>query len=811
VRVLTGAAHAIESHRPHHHQARGITARARADARDHAEPADDHAPVQFSPTDSADPFDDRGPRRHSLAERQGRRARRVPIRYDASRRIKLNHPKVRNKDVKRVPNGGQSMASQDETAAPQDWLLAFTASNVRASDGDGRPWGDETAIAQRAYLGANPWDGECEVTPMIGGYLTMNAIRDALERAIADAEAKGRRGVKAGARGHVYICDWQLNALRDLSTENPWGGNPWSKTSRAKKDQTALGLLVRLMSAGVAVRILLWMPSTLEHPGAPDLAEEHWNLAAAVQDHSNTLEGLLKPTQPLGILGLDLRTAAPMAATLHQKMLVVRVGAVDEAFCGGVDLAFTRRDFGLEGTKAVGIGDWQSGETIPISSDGWPKQEPAPAGGYPKYPYRPRGRFSEDLPANVYGQKYRYWHDHHLHLRGPIVATIEQQFTERWIMDANGRAYLFKREETFTGEDDQVKLTSGAAIRPDKTVAPLPIPAPVEPAGEAIVQMWRTIPLRPDIPRGPFAKRGEFTVMAGIAKAVARATQLITIWDQYFWSVPLAQLLAARLRAVPNMKLLIVLPPYGTTHPGDELALRKDAMQALWQGLDEAGRRRVLALDMWGFATGVTQGVGVYVHAKSQTYDDALLVCGSANMNRRSLECDAELDCAVLHTPTVRNQLAALYACVTGATWTNFAPGWLDSWWTAIAKNSARALIEDPFFKQAIGKPKTPNGVEIPYTRSPWIPYDVLEPTSIGPKVQDNVCQFPECKDDPKVKGRLDEITYLLERCHKENSWPWRVPARSLLGDAAAQPEAGEAPAWAEGAEGAAPIARLTL
>jgi phosphatidylserine/phosphatidylglycerophosphate/cardiolipin synthase-like enzyme len=681
------------------------------------------------------------------------------------------------------------MTASETAAAPGDWLLQFTASDVRASDGDGRPWGDGTDMAQRAYRGEAPWNEGCSVAPTIGGSLTMNAIRDVLEAAILDAGEQAKRGTKAGARGHVYLTDWQFNALRDLSTNNPWGGNPWGPTSKAIKDQTALGLIVRLMSAGVAVRMLLWQPTTIEGAGFEKLSEEHWCVAAAVQDHSQTLEGVLKPTQPLGIVGLDLRTAAKCAASLHQKMMVVRVGNVNQAFCGGVDLAFTRRDFGLEGTKAIGSGDWQSGATTPLSSERWPPQTPPPVGGYPNYPCLKMERFPEDLPENVYGKGYRHWHDHHLCLGGPIVAVIEQQFAERWVMDCNGRVFLFKRADKWTGEYNQVQLTSPTAIRPDKTVAPLPVPTPVAPTGAATVQMWRTIPLRPNIAVGPFAKRGEFTVMAGIAKAVSRATQLITIWDQYFWSVPLAKLLAARLRAVPTLRLLIVLPPYGTTQASDELALRKEAMQALWQGLDEPSRAHVLARNMWGFTANVPRGVGVYVHAKSQTYDDALLVCGSANMNRRSLECDAELDCAVLHTPTVQAHMARLYSCITGLAWSDFAPGWPERWWTAIGKNSARALIPDPFFKATIGKPMTPNGIEIPYTRSILKPYWLFEPTSIGTNVENNVCQFPECRDDPKVKGRLDEITYLIERCHKQASWPWRIPAgfESVLCEVAAE------------------------
>jgi phosphatidylserine/phosphatidylglycerophosphate/cardiolipin synthase-like enzyme len=666
--------------------------------------------------------------------------------------------------------GQNIVSSHDEGTPPLDWLLSFTSRDPHASDGDGRPWGDGTAMAERAYQGLLPWDGGCSVTPMIGGYLTMNAMRDCFEAAIADANVQAARGIPPGRRGHVYIADWQFNALRDLSTSNPWDGKPWNPRISVAKDQTALGLVVRMMAAGIAVRLLLWLPTTVQRVEMKNLADEHWSVAAAVQDYNDTLQKLWKLSEPLGVVALDLRIAAAWTATLHQKMAVVRVGQVNEAFCGGVDLAFTRRDFGLDGNKAIGIGDWQSGKTIPLPSEGWPKQQQPPPGGYPKFPFIHEGQFPEDLPANVYGDGFRHWHDHHLRLRGPVVATLEQQFAERWIMYTDKRVFLFNRNALDIGKYDQVQLTSQAAIGPGPTVRLLPTPQPVAPVGNAVVQMWRTIPLRPNVTVKPFL-RGEFTIMAGVAKAVSQATQLITIWDQYFWSVPLARLLAARLSDVPTLRLLIVLPPYGTTLPSDELALRKDAMQALWKGLSDSGRARVLARDLW--ASG--PNVGVYVHAKAQTYDEALLVCGSANMNRRSFECDAELDCAVLHTDSVRAHLAGLYACITGAVWQDFSQGWLGRWWTAIGQQGGRALIGDPFFTETIGNPKTPNGVPIPYTRS-WRPYDLFEPTSIGTPADRNVCQFPQCPGDPKVKGRLDEITFLLERCHDGTSWPWRVP-----------------------------------
>ena len=194
----------------------------------------------------------------------------------------------------------------------------------------------------------------------------------------------------------------------------------------------------------------------------------------------------------------------------------------------------------------------------------------------------------------------------------------------------------------------------------------------------------------------------------------------------------------------------------------------------LWKELDSDGRSRVAARGLWA----QTPNIGVYVHAKAQTYDDQLLVCGSANMNRRSTQCDAELDCAVLYQPAVQTHLANLYWCLTGRPWADFAAGWLTRYWAGFATGVGGSLIKDPFFVEKIDNPKTPNGVEMPYHSS--FPVSLFEPTSIGPRVESHVCQFPDCPGDPKARGRLDEISFLLERCHEGTHWPWRKPAKSL-------------------------------
>jgi phosphatidylserine/phosphatidylglycerophosphate/cardiolipin synthase-like enzyme len=646
------------------------------------------------------------------------------------------------------------------------WLLNFTSEVTDGPLGNGRPWGDGTMMAARAANNRNPWDAGNRVTPLIGGHATLSAIRDACEAAIAEANNSPNA---PGNRGYVYIADWLLTPLRDLSEDNEWGAGMWNTERRATRDQTAIGLIARMMSAGIKVRVLVWMPTSTQATFAVSgHARQHWYLARMVQEMNDRLKahGGQWANVDTGVVALDLRTADATAVSLHQKMFVIRVGAVNVGFCGGVDLAYTRRDYGRPANRIIGSGDWQSGNGIPLIPGGWPRQHPAPLCGYPAIlGQHKEDAIADELGADVYGG-LRHWHDQHLKLEGPIVTSLEEQFDERWRIP--GRPFHF-RQDTVYGNDDQVQFTSAAAFQ-GTTIHPL-WTNPCDPVGNAVVQLWRTIPYdkrRKD--RAPFG-RGEFTVMAGISNAVQKATQLITIWDQYFWSVPLAKLLAARLQAVPTLKILIVLPPYGSGDPRNELWYRRRALQTLWGQIPNNERHRVRVFNLWWGHGGGQPGVGVYVHAKVQTYDDCLLVCGSANMNRRSFTLDMELDCAVMHKPTVSYHLANLAHALTGQPWQNFDLGWLEQYWTHVTGNSAASTIADPFYCDPgqIGQ-QTPN--DIAYAPGGNTPEAMYEPTSVSNSVETaNAANYPE---SPGATGRLDQIVWLLEHYVVKTKFPFR-------------------------------------
>ena len=532
----------------------------------------------------------------------------------------------------------RSFQCQAALTGPERWLLQYS------DKATGRPWGEATYMAQRGK-DHQPWDENCSVETYEDGYKAMCAVRDTLEKVIG---AAGR----VADKGYVYICGWRFNCLRDLSTNNRWLTGPWNAGERgALLDQTAIGLVLRLMQKGVRVRLLLWLPNKVgeEHFGYKAHVLDHMYAARLVQEESKRLQeqGV---GEHLGVVALDMRTANHMSASHHQKMVVVRSGDFHEAFVGGVDLAFTRRD-----APGSFHGDWQSGERIPIASEGWPWQQADVSYASLSKVSPPKVQQRTDLAPAVYDLTYQRWHDQYLKLQGAAVQTLEWQFVERW-RDV-GRAYTLSEPRNWL--PGQVMFTDSLAVA-GQNVYPLLLPDPTAipagAAGKSTVQMWRTIPLRKDRQQpgtAPLFRYGEFTVVAGIARAVDAAEQLIWIFDQYLWSQAFARHVNARLKVAPTLHVIVVLPAH-SDDAGLLATIQHEATYRALQALTEDVENRVGIFALWdkGKTPGVNPG-GIYVHAKSHTYDGELLVCGSANLNRRSFLCDTELACAVLDSDVV--------------------------------------------------------------------------------------------------------------------------------------------------------------
>ncbi len=288
---------------------------------------------------------------------------------------------------------------------------------------------------------------------------------------------------------------------------------------------------------------------------------------------------------------LDARTRR--AGSHHQKLVVLRHPKSpdsDLAFIGGIDLGLSRND------DSEHRGDPQAME-FPSS-------------------YGPN-------PA---------WHDIQAEVHGPAVHDLEHTFRERWY----GSSVLDLPSPLRMLYDRAYHM--GAL-----TARPLPEPTADDETrrGPHAVQVLRTYPAR--LRRYPFAPLGERSIAHSYRKAFARARSLIYLEDQYLWSRPVSDLLAAALRDNPDLFVIVVVPRFPdnegavTKPPG--LLGRHDAVAAC----KRAGGDRFAIYDIENH-----DSVPVYVHAKTVIVDDVWAMIGSDNLNRRSWSHDSELSIAVL-------------------------------------------------------------------------------------------------------------------------------------------------------------------
>ena len=284
---------------------------------------------------------------------------------------------------------------------------------------------------------------------------------------------------------------------------------------------------------------------------------------------------------------LDMRVRP--GGSHHQKMVIIRHPnrpERDVAYVGGIDLCHSRRD------DADHHGD--------------PQPQPM---------------------SSVYGDRPP-WHDVQLAVRGPAVGDIEATFRERW-NDPSPLSHSPLRwgRGKIEGED----------LDANRLPPQLPDPAS---RGTQTVQILRTYPWR--WRAYPFARRGERSIARAYTKALAQATKLIYLEDQYLWSSEVAAVFAEALRRHPSLHLIAVVPAYPDTDGpvGHAQVLgRRDAMTML----RDAGGDRVAV-----YAPENHDNVPVYVHAKLCIIDDVWSCVGSDNLNMRSWTHDSELACAIM-------------------------------------------------------------------------------------------------------------------------------------------------------------------
>jgi len=214
-----------------------------------------------------------------------------------------------------------------------------------------------------------------------------------------------------------------------------------------------------------------------------------------------------------------------------------------------------------------------------------------------------------------------HYHDVHCRIQGPAVADVTRAHLARWRIHVTENA-------------TNAAVTS--AITPT-------VETPPEVPATHLVQITRTFRAGTGSGSQPWAPDGERTTWANLKNAIARARRYIYIEDQYFVAAMVRDEILHRL-AQPDaagLEVVIIIPD--STDSSDTLldpVQNKDA----WDRV----RYLTLAPLMADHRVTVMSVKDYYVHTKVTVVDDIFCTIGSANINRRGLTFDAEINAWVL-------------------------------------------------------------------------------------------------------------------------------------------------------------------
>lgn len=205
------------------------------------------------------------------------------------------------------------------------------------------------------------------------------------------------------------------------------------------------------------------------------------------------------------------------------------------------------------------------------------------------------------------GQPYAPWHDATMIVTGEVAQALGELTRQRW--------------ERATGERLE-SVEQGGVLWPDGLT---PDFEDIRFAVARTIALWNGQPAVQE-------------VQALHLATIARATRTIYLENQYFTSPRIAAALVERMKAAPELEVVLVTP---LTADG---WLERKAMDAARVRLVNAIHREVGTNRFRVYYPVTADKTPIYVHAKITIVDDRVLRIGSANLNNRSMALDSECD-----------------------------------------------------------------------------------------------------------------------------------------------------------------------
>lgn len=214
-------------------------------------------------------------------------------------------------------------------------------------------------------------------------------------------------------------------------------------------------------------------------------------------------------------------------------------------------------------------------------------------------------------------------HDVHCRIEGPGARDLLNVFIQRWFANPKHRA---------------LDRSKGALLGLRE-----PLPAA---KGRQFVRVGRTFNGNVDRPSGGTARAADRSVQDIFLKAIQGAQRYIYIEDQYLVSLCAADALNAALPRIQH--LTIVIPDSSITDMPQVWQRRQEFIRRVARGPHANKVHIYILVDP---KSGRIDGFHTYVHAKMMIVDDEVAIIGSANMNRRGWESDAEVAAAIFDIP----------------------------------------------------------------------------------------------------------------------------------------------------------------